>query len=68
MMWSSIRSNALGPYLLSKVIFDLPFIYGPALMATLLYWMTGRQIPPPPPPAGLPPLGAFLCLTPTLLR
>lgn len=48
MMWSSIRSNALGPYLLSKVIFDLPFIYGPALMATLLYWMTGRQIPPPP--------------------
>lgn len=33
--------NALGPYVVSKAIYDLQLLLGPILLATLLYWMTG---------------------------
>lgn len=31
----------MGPYIAGKVVYDLPYIYGPFLLATVLYWMTG---------------------------
>jgi len=34
-------ANAAGPYLCAKVVYELPFLYGPLVLVTLLYWMTG---------------------------
>lgn len=34
-------ANAAGPYLAAKALSELPFAYGPMLLATILYWMTG---------------------------
>lgn len=34
-------SNAIGPYLLSRIVLLIPLSYGPVLMGTLIYWMTG---------------------------
>jgi len=36
-------ANAIGPYVVSKSIYDLPNAYAPILLATLLYWMTGKE-------------------------
>jgi len=34
-------ANAAGPYLLAKILYELPFAYGPLLLVAFLYWMTG---------------------------
>ena len=34
-------SNAIGPYLIARFIVDAPMGYGPFLLITLLYWMSG---------------------------
>jgi len=34
-------ANAAGPYLCAKVLYELPYVYGPLILVTLLYWMTG---------------------------
>ncbi len=34
-------ANAAGPYLTAKALSELPFAYGPMLLVTILYWMTG---------------------------
>ena len=34
-------SNAIGPYLIARFIADAPMGYGPFLLITLIYWMTG---------------------------
>lgn len=36
-------SNAMGPYIAAKLVYDLPYCYGPCLLAIVLYWMTGRE-------------------------
>ncbi|TFJ86806.1 hypothetical protein NSK_001894 [Nannochloropsis salina CCMP1776] len=36
-------SNAIGPYLVARFIVDAPMGYGPFLLITLLYWMTGMD-------------------------
>jgi len=34
-------ANAMGPYLVAKFFYELPMNYGPILLATIVYWMTG---------------------------
>lgn len=34
-------SNAMGPYIAAKAVFDLPYLYGPTLLILILYLMTG---------------------------
>lgn len=36
-------SNAIGPYLIARFLADAPMGYGPFLMITLIYWMTGAS-------------------------
>lgn len=36
-------ANAAGPYLAAKFLYELPYAYGPMLMVTILYWMTGLK-------------------------
>ena len=35
-------ANAMGPYLIARFIMDAPMGYGPFLLITMLYWMTGK--------------------------
>lgn len=35
-------ANALGPYLTARFIMDFPLGYGPFILITLIYWMTGK--------------------------
>jgi hypothetical protein len=37
----SSGANAIGPYLTARFIMDAPLGYGPFILITLLYWMTG---------------------------
>jgi hypothetical protein len=37
-------ANSMGPYLSAKMFYDMPYIYGPLLFGTLLYWMAGRSV------------------------
>lgn len=34
-------SNAIGPYICARFLCNLPLGYGPFLLATVIYWMTG---------------------------
>lgn len=37
-------SNAIGPYMCARFLCNLPLGYGPFLLATVIYWMTGQSV------------------------
>lgn len=41
--FSCCRSNALGPYVVSRFVFEVPFTCAIPLLSTIVYYMTGRQ-------------------------
>ena len=36
-------TNAVGPYLISNFVCNVPMIYGPVALVTLVYWLTGAS-------------------------
>lgn len=36
-------ANAIGPYIVARFVCNLPLGYGPFLLATVIYWMTGAR-------------------------
>lgn len=36
-------ANAIGPYICARFLCNLPLGYGPFLLATVIYWMTGTS-------------------------
>ena len=36
-------ANAAGPYMTAKILYELPYVYGPMVLVTLMYWMTGLE-------------------------
>jgi hypothetical protein len=35
-------SNAIGPYVLARLVYTFPWLLGTVLMSTIIFWMTGR--------------------------
>ena len=36
-------ANSAGPYMAAKVLYELPFAYGPTILVVILYWMAGFE-------------------------